>query len=303
MSGVDLHSPAQPRFEGFHEGERGVQDRAGLGAEAARLEGMLEPHALSPGASAFLSAQTFAVLASRDAMSRLWSSPLSGPAGFLRGDVDTVQVLQVPAPGDPLHQVRVGAHAALLAFDPSRRRRLRVNGSVVAAAAGAFAVRVVETFGNCPAYIERRVLAPAVAASATTESALTADGFLTSTASGIVQAADTFFLGSEHPIRGADASHKGGPAGFVRVEGHDVLWPDFAGNNMFNSLGNISVDSSAAVLFIDFERGVQVQLSGTAVLEWTSRPTHPTDFVTGRQVRFTPSAGFLTASPLREANA
>jgi hypothetical protein len=85
----------------------------------------------------------------------------------------------------------------------------------------------------------------------------------------LIEAADTFFLGTAHPTRGADTSHKGGEPGFVRIDGGDVCWPDFPGNNMFNSLGNISVDPAAALLFIDFHSGRTLALSGRGALQWT----------------------------------
>ena len=112
-----------------------------------------------------------------------------------------------------------------------------------------------------------------------------------------MSSADTFFLGTQHPDRGADASHKGGDPGFVRVEGTDVLWPDYAGNNMFNSLGNLAVDPRAALLFIDFDTGGVLQLSGTAELEW--RSADPAIGDTGRWVRFRPADGVLRSSPVR----
>jgi len=53
----------------------------------------------------------------------------------------------------------------------------------------------------------------------------------------MIAASDTFFLGTTHPVRGSDASHRGGPAGFVRVDGDQLWWPDYPGNNLFNSFG------------------------------------------------------------------
>ena len=79
---------------------------------------------------------------------------------------------------------------------------------------------------------------------------------------------DTFFLGTTHPEFGNDASHRGGPAGFVRADAHTVSWPDFPGNNMFNSLGNLAVDPAAALLFIDFPTGRTLQVSGEAAVQW-----------------------------------
>jgi len=58
-----------------------------------------------------------------------------------------------------------------------------------------------------------------------------------------------------HPGRGADTSHLGGEPGFVRVHRGALWWPDYPGNNMFNSLGNIVENPAAALLFFDFAVG------------------------------------------------
>ena len=64
----------------------------------------------------------------------------------------------------------------------------------------------------------------------------------------MVRRADTFFVATHHeadaddPVgvkSGNDISHRGGPPGFVQLEGLDRLrWPDYVGNNFFQTLGN-----------------------------------------------------------------
>ena len=50
-------------------------------------------------------------------------------------------------------------------------------------------------------------------------------------------------------------NHKGGPPGFVRVTGaSELAFPDYDGNGMFKSLGNVTVNRNVGLLFIDFER-------------------------------------------------
>lgn len=105
----------------------------------------------------------------------------------------------------------------------------------------------------------------------------------------LIRHADTFFLGTTHPERGRDASHRGGPPGFVRVDGNDLWWPDYPGNNMFNSFGNLAVDPAAALLFVDFPTGRTVHLSGSAEVEWADDAPGD-DGHTGRRARFTTQA-------------
>ncbi len=99
-----------------------------------------------------------------------------------------------------------------------------------------------------------------------------------------IRSADTFFLGTTHPERGNDASHRGGPAGFVHADHNTVEWPDYPGNNMFNSFGNLEIDPTAALLFVDFESGRTLALSGRAVVDWEKSAAGGD---TGRSVRFT----------------
>jgi predicted pyridoxine 5'-phosphate oxidase superfamily flavin-nucleotide-binding protein len=57
-----------------------------------------------------------------------------------------------------------------------------------------------------------------------------------------------------HAPAGVDCSHRGGNPGLVRVlDERRLVFPDYSGNNMFQTLGNLSLDSRAGLLFLDFE--------------------------------------------------
>jgi hypothetical protein len=98
---------------GFHEGELATQRRAGVEADAGRLEGMLDPGHLSGGATKFLASQTFAAITARDRLGVLWVSPLSAGAGFLRGEDQLLYISAAPRAGDPLHRVPAGQQIGL----------------------------------------------------------------------------------------------------------------------------------------------------------------------------------------------
>ncbi|MGE3914031.1 MAG: pyridoxamine 5'-phosphate oxidase family protein, partial [Chloroflexota bacterium] len=84
-----------------------------------------------------------------------------------------------------------------------------------------------------------------------------------------IERVDTVFIASAHPEGGADASHRGGRPGFVRVQDDGrLLFPDYGGNTMFNTLGNILANPSAALLLVDFEIGATLQLTGQADVIW-----------------------------------
>ncbi|OBH98139.1 pyridoxamine 5'-phosphate oxidase family protein [Mycobacterium sp. E2733] len=275
---------------GFHEGETATQRRAGVEAEARRLEGMLDSSGLSEGAAKFLAAQRFAALTGRDDAGGLWISPLTAPPGFLHGEHDTLRVSTLPRDGDPLHKIPAGQQVGLIAIDFATRRRLRVNGELVSADHGMMIVRVDQSFGNCPKYIHRRTIDVPTLAAPRSVPARRAT-LLDAPDQALIARSDTFFLGTSHPTRGSDASHRGGPPGFVRVDSPDRLWwPDFPGNNMFNSYGNLAVEDEAALLFIDFETGSALHIRGTAHVRWTSRGAAGDDGGVGRNVAFSVDA-------------
>jgi predicted pyridoxine 5'-phosphate oxidase superfamily flavin-nucleotide-binding protein len=270
--------------QGFHAGELAVQRRAGVAAQAARLQGMLAPAELRDGLVRFLHDRTFAALTAHDHDQRLWVSPLSGPPGFLAvTDPTTLAVHAVPRPGDPLHAVRPGQAVGLLVIEFATRRRVRINGILVAADDDGLRIEVDQAYGNCPQYIQQRVLTAASVTDANPE--VRRGDHLDSSDIDLIRGADTFMIGTRHPDRGADSSHRGGPPGFVRVQDNTHLWwPDYAGNNMFNTLGNLAVDPSAAALFPDFVTGRTVQVSGQARLEWITPGAPGDDDATGRRV-------------------
>jgi len=268
----------------FHEGELAVQQLAGVRAEADRLSGMLAPPHLG-GAARFLGERTFAALTGRDAEGRLWTSPLVGPPGFLDAEATTLRVHALPSPGDPLHDLPVGQAVGLIVMDYARRRRIRVNGVLVERGAEGLRVDVEQAFGNCPKYIRPRQLA--ADAPQADDGAATRGATLSAAQRALLARTETFFLGTTHPDRGVDTSHRGGPAGFIRVEDGALWWPDYPGNNMFTSFGNLAVDDTAAVLVPDFGTGTSLLLSGRAAVEWVTAGSAGDDGGTGRRVRFT----------------
>jgi predicted pyridoxine 5'-phosphate oxidase superfamily flavin-nucleotide-binding protein len=63
----------------------------------------------------------------------------------------------------------------------------------------------------------------------------------------LIRRADTFFAATAHASRGTDASHRRGNPGFAKVLDETTLRiPDYPGNSMFNTLGNLAVDPSDA---------------------------------------------------------
>lgn len=78
-----------------------------------------------------------------------------------------------------------------------------------------------------------------------------------------------FFLATADDRGHPAVSFKGGPAGFVQVTAPDELaFPDFDGNGMFRSLGNIGVNASVGMLFIAMHgRPRRLRVSGVASID------------------------------------
>ncbi len=110
--------------------------------------------------------------------------------------------------------------------------------------------------------------------------------------------ADTFFLATADADGNADASHRGGNPGFVEVLSPTRLrWPDYRGNSMFMTLGNIAIDPRCGILVPNWTTGGSLQLTGTAELSWK-----PDTFAAGAQcsIEFTVTEVVDTAAgPLR----
>lgn len=260
----------------FHVGEQALQSRTGV---RERLEAVgrsvIRDHMPDPHRELFAKLPTL-LLAAQDDQGQPWATMLHGPAGFVGSpDARTLRVQARPAVDDPLTPWLVeGAAVGLLGLEPHTRRRNRANGVVVALHEDGFEVQVLQSFGNCPKYIQAREprFVPGVP-----PGHLAWDGpALDAPARRMIEQADTFFIATAHPQAGADAdvrhgvdvSHRGGLSGFVQLDGDRLTVPDFAGNQFFNTLGNVQLQPRAGLLFIDFVRGDLLYLAVTATLVW-----------------------------------
>ena len=223
----------------------------------------------------------FVLVGSVDAAGQPHASLLAGAPGFMRTpDAGTLAIDTLADAADPLHgALRPGASLGVLGIEPHTRRRNRMNGTVDSTQTGGFTLQVQQSFGNCPKYIQGRHArwvgesAQPVVAHRMAQ--------LDLAAASLVRAADTFFIATAvapaqigaSAAHGVDVSHRGGKPGFVRLQrgadGVDVLTvPDFAGNQMFNTLGNLQLHPRAGLLFVDFARGDRLQVAVDTELLW-----------------------------------
>lgn len=101
-----------------------------------------------------------------------------------------------------------------------------------------------------------------------------------------------FFLATADADGQPECSYKGGVSGFVRiVDTSTLVFPSYDGNGMFKSLGNVLVNPSVGLLFIDFENPKRLRVNGQAT---ASRDDPLLSQFTGAQmiVRVRPQAIF-----------
>lgn len=254
----------------YHPGEIEVQERAGVRPMAERVGNSIHP-TIPPAAREFLEEQPMIVVGAVGADGRVWASLLAGKPGFMRVlDERTVKIAVTPYPGDPLAEAlqKAGTRVGMIPIDLAARRRLRLNGEAERRPDGIY-VRTNQVYANCPKYIQAREPETDGAEPGLRDGYVLRSHKLTDEQRRLVSEADTFFIASAHPEGGADASHRGGNPSFVRFLGEDTLeFPDYSGNTMFNTLGNIAVNPSAGLLFLDFESGGTLQLTGEARIVW-----------------------------------
>ncbi|KAG2454978.1 hypothetical protein HYH02_000804 [Chlamydomonas schloesseri] len=129
----------------------------------------------------------------------------------------------------------------------------------------------------------------------------------------MIAGADTFFIASGYTgskdrsdkepmnVVGCDVSHRGGPTGFLRLQADPrggpapmLRWAEYAGNNMYQTLGNLATDPRAGLLVIDWATGDTLQLAGTAEIDHDDRSLPGAQ----RSVRFTVASFIYAAGAL-----
>ncbi len=261
----------------FHAGERQVQERLGVRDEIEPWARKVVRARLPGDHRQFYAQLPFLVVAARDGGGRPWATILAGEPGFVDSPDDTaLHIGALPVPGDALEAAfDRDDDVGLLGIELHTRRRNRANGRVRRRGPDGLELRLDQTYGNCPQYIHERAWSRA--ACREQPPARRSHASFTPALRDRIESADTFFIASgyrgkgDDPTFGMDASHRGGDPGFVRVEGpRSLIFPDYAGNKHFNTLGNLLLDPRAGLLFVDFERGSLVQLTGHARIDWDS---------------------------------
>jgi uncharacterized protein len=261
----------------FHAGEQTIQSLAGVRDRMERKGRAVIRDYMPEQHRALFAALPFMIVGLADQNGHPWATTLSGPPGFMNSlDEHFLTIKAWLDPDDPLHScIRDGAPIGGLGIELSTRRRNRLNGRIDNCVIGeGFSIRVQQSFGNCPKYIQARNERPQLRSKPVPASRMAF--CLGDSEVSFITKADTLFIASrsaqldeEESSQGLDVSHRSGRPGFVRVVSRNELcFPDFSGNLLFNTLGNLEVDARAGLLFIDFQSGRMVHIIGRARICW-----------------------------------
>lgn len=258
----------------WHSGERALQAKVGVAERMETLGTRVIRDYMPDQHREFYEHLPYLILGAVDNEGWPWATLLDAQSGFIQSpDARRLDITRRPDAEDPAGaEFAPGAAVGMLGIDLHTRRRNRINGHISDVRENGFSVSVEHSYGNCPQYIQLRALKQVPLKAVAERPPVQRLTALDDAAIATIRGADTFFVASyvdlegAQPQRSVDVSHRGGQAGFVRVEGDVLTIPDFAGNLFFNTLGNFQVNPRAGLLFVDFQTGELLQVAGTVTL-------------------------------------
>ena len=260
----------------FHAGETAIHKKLGLrDHRTVRMAEVLIRDHMPDQHREFFSQLAYAFIGLADKEGRPWPTIVSGSSGFISTPHDKCLVIDSPFLLEKELGLEVfsGQKIGCLGLDLSNRRRNRLNGVITSIDGQITTIDVEQSFGNCPKYIQRHALKTQVVGDCDID--VKTAGQLSAKDKAHIKKSGIFFIASRSgsinsdPRSGIDVSHRGGRSGFVRVDDEGVLsFPDFSGNNFFNTLGNIQSDSRVGLLFPNFETGHAICIAGNANIIW-----------------------------------
>lgn len=190
--------------------------------------------------------------------------------------------------GEVLEQNGGGRVVSGLPIDLMTRSRLKISGKMVAGALGEAGVgaekeedgvgeiqlvikidhslgkqlppglsmsymRLTSKTGNCPKYLNKKEIVTALPEPVLISNSLP----LPDVALNLLSKADAFFISSSHHGSSMGTNYRGGPSGFVRVlvnddSGTTLVFPEYSGNRLYQTLGNLQMTPKAGLVFPDF---------------------------------------------------
>ncbi|KAF3037128.1 hypothetical protein E8E12_007822 [Didymella heteroderae] len=254
---------------------------------------------LTPQASFMLQRAPLLAIGALDNELRPWTALWGGAPGFsepIGGDFVGTRTL-VDSKFDPVVQALVGdaekgemlqpqgegRMLSGLALDLVTRKRVKLAGKMVAGTTRSVGIEVEEgtalpssaptkqdqiqlvtkieqSMGNCPKYMNQYALRPALL----TPDLLSSGSSLSPEARSLIDKADMLFLSTSSGTD-MDTNHRGGPPGFIRVISPScIIYPEYSGNRLYQSLGNLQLNPLIGVTIPGFETGDVLYTTGRA---------------------------------------
>ena len=274
-------------FTKYHKGERQAQELA-KETRQAEFNGQAISNSIIEGALKFISEQEYVVVSIEDSDKNIWISVLSGDRGFITAPnpkTVLIEINKVDINQDEVFwkTIEKNKKVGMLIIELASRRRIRINGTISKLDNEYLELKVTEAYPNCMKYIQRRHIVKRQEWSDKKNTEGKKGLVLSQFHKELIKKSDTFFIGSANPKGYLDASHRGGNPGFVEfVNETAIRIPDYKGNSMFNTFGNLILNDHAGVVFWDFEKGALLQMTGKAKISWENPGTEITTAGTGR---------------------
>jgi ferredoxin-NADP reductase/predicted pyridoxine 5'-phosphate oxidase superfamily flavin-nucleotide-binding protein len=257
---------------------------------------------LTPQASFMLQRAPLLAIGTLDSDSRPWTALWGGEPGFsepLGGGFVGTRTL-VDGKFDPVVQALVGGKEkgetlqpeggegkmlSGLAIDLVKRKRVKIAGKLAAGTLRDVDVeiegnssaepppdipktqsqiqlvtKIEQSLGNCPKYLNQYELKPALV----TPEVLSEGPALSKEGRALIDRADMFFL-STSIATDMDTNHRGGPPGFIRtISPTCIIYPEYSGNRLYQSLGNLQLNPRIGITVPDYETGDVLYTTGEA---------------------------------------
>ncbi|PYI11343.1 putative oxidoreductase [Aspergillus sclerotiicarbonarius CBS 121057] len=274
----------------FHQGERKMHS-------LLRVPPQDNPTvpSLSFGAAYLLRTAPLLAIGSLDQEGRPWSTVWGGEAGF--ASPITQSTIEVNTPVDKSYDPVVETLLRDLAIDPAAtskghrniwsglvidldtRRRAKLYGRRIFGSLGPedqkglpglghagiahLTVHIDASLGNCPKYLNKKHIIPTLPA----PKLISDSPQLPPEAVGLLNRVDCLFVSSSHSGIDMDTNIRGGPPGFVRLvsngpSGAVFAYPEYSGNRLYQTLGNLQVNPLAGYVFPDFDNGNALYVTG-----------------------------------------
>ncbi|KAK5729984.1 hypothetical protein LTR17_011501 [Elasticomyces elasticus] len=273
----------------WNEGETAMQRRM----KVPDIDNPTVP-ALSPQLANHLQIAPLIAIGTLDKQGRPWTTLWGGEKGFARPLGGGIVGFRTPVTGryDPVVEELVGKDAtgevvkeegegegrmvSGLTIDLETRKRVKMYGRMVAGALSTredevtgrnesvaeiqLVLKIEQSLGNCPKYLNRKRITPTFAR----PELVSNSSNLSERALQLLAKADLFFVSSSGQ-EDMDTNHRGGPSGFLRAstDATSVVWPEYSGNRLYQTLGNLYVNPLCGICVPDFDTGDMLYVTGT----------------------------------------